>query len=112
MKLSSSKGTLPGAKQVFRLLRDGVAVGDRIGRRDEAAGPGETPLLEPVMEGGRRTAAGRVTLEAARAHARSARETLPPTVRSLDAPPHAYPVAVSERLAADRDALAEELRHP
>lgn len=110
MKLSTSKKTLPGPKQVFRRVRDGEAAGDRIGRRDEAPRDDETPLLEQVMAGGERTDAGRVSVDAARRHARAARETLPASVRALDTRPDSYPVVVSEHLAADRDALAEELR--
>ncbi|NJC73527.1 nicotinate phosphoribosyltransferase [Planosporangium thailandense] len=55
MKLSTGKTTLPGAKQVFR----GATVGDDvIGLRDEPAPPGRTPVLRPVMAGGRRLADG------------------------------------------------------
>jgi nicotinate phosphoribosyltransferase len=50
MKLSSGKRTLPGRKQVFRELRDGVTQRDVIARRDETL-PG-TPLLQQVMKTG------------------------------------------------------------
>lgn len=49
-KFSIGKATLPGAKQVFRdtELRDVLAL------RDEEPPPGSQPLLEHVMQGGRR----------------------------------------------------------
>lgn len=50
LKLSADKATYPGAKQVFR----GPGLHDVLGLRDEAAPPRTTPLLEHVMEGGRR----------------------------------------------------------
>jgi nicotinate phosphoribosyltransferase len=49
-KLSTDKATYPGAKQVFR----GPGSRDVLGLRDEAAPAGSTPLLEHVMEKGRR----------------------------------------------------------
>jgi nicotinate phosphoribosyltransferase len=51
LKLSQGKATAPGAKQVFR-----SAGGDVIALRSEAAPPGAEPLLQPVMEKGRRLA--------------------------------------------------------
>ena len=73
LKLSPEKETLPGRKQVFRLRdRGGVAIGDVIARADERL-DGD-PLLEPVMRGGERLAAGRRTLAQAReARGRGAR---------------------------------------
>jgi nicotinate phosphoribosyltransferase len=50
MKLSAAKATLPGRKQVFREPdRDVLAL------REDDPPAGTTPLLEPVMVGGRRT---------------------------------------------------------
>ncbi len=49
-KLSPDKEVLPGRKQVFRTLRDGVATGDVIGAADEALDG--RALLVPVMRGG------------------------------------------------------------
>jgi nicotinate phosphoribosyltransferase len=54
LKLSSGKRTLPGRKQVFRELRDGVLTRDTIARHDETL-PG-TPLLQQVMKRGVRAA--------------------------------------------------------
>jgi nicotinate phosphoribosyltransferase len=52
MKESNSKTTFPGRKQIFRHLRDGQAIGDRLGLMDEAAVENEQPLLQLVMENG------------------------------------------------------------
>ena len=49
MKLSEHKISVPGAKQVHR-----GADGDLVSLRDEPPPPGSEPLLERVMEGGRR----------------------------------------------------------
>lgn len=101
MKLSSGKRTLPGAKQVWRRLEGDRFLNDVVSLAEEPAPSGARPLLEPVMEDGVRVAA--VSLLEARSRARSEREALPPSLRSLDA--GVYPVATSAAL----DALAAEL---
>jgi nicotinate phosphoribosyltransferase len=103
LKLSTGKALLPGRKQVFRVERDGMADHDVIGRRDESL-PGR-PLLQPVMAGGRRCRAGRVALEAARAHAKVERDRLPPRLRSIAPATPPYRVELSAALVQDRDAL-------
>ena len=75
LKLSTGKALLPGRKQVFRVEREGIAENDVIGRRDESL-PGR-PLLQHVMAGGRRCPSGRVSLDAARAHAKAERDRDP-----------------------------------
>ena len=109
VKLSPGKATLPGPKQVFR-LRDGegLAAGDVIARAGEWR-DGE-PLLEPVMRGGERLAAGRRTLAGARGRAARELGRLPAPLRALAAPAEPYPVRVSAALRADGRALREELR--
>ncbi|MEE9277104.1 MAG: nicotinate phosphoribosyltransferase [Dehalococcoidia bacterium] len=107
MKLSTEKVTLPGRKQVFRRFKDGVAVEDRIALHDEQL-DGE-PLLVPVMRGGRRLPAGRVTLEETRARAQTAVGQLAEPLRGLDAAPSAYPVRVSDALRAEQSRLRERL---
>jgi len=80
-KLSPGKATAPGAKQVFR----GPGVMDVLAVRDEPAPEGTTPLLEPVMRGGRRT--GLVTtLAEARERFGSDLAELPPAAAALAAP--------------------------
>lgn len=86
-KLSTSKATMPGPKQVFR----GHGMRDVIARRGEPAPSGSRPLLEPVMRAGRRlepadsVAAGRARFEADLAE-------LPDKARDLRSP--VAPVAV------------------
>lgn len=53
-KLSAGKRTLGGAKQVWRVARDGTALRDWIGLAGEPAPEGGRPLLRHVMTGGRR----------------------------------------------------------
>jgi nicotinate phosphoribosyltransferase len=55
LKLSPGKATLPDAKQVYRVRSAGGLAYDVIARRDEVLEEGE-PLLQPVMEAGRRLA--------------------------------------------------------
>src|SRR5690606_6992174 len=60
-KLSSQKTIYPGRKQVFRQIENGRMAGDVVGAHDERLA-GE-PLLQKVMEGGRRLPAGQTDLE-------------------------------------------------
>jgi nicotinate phosphoribosyltransferase len=87
---------------VFRRYENGLAAGDTIARHDEPL-PGE-PLLECVMQGGRRLPAGRVDTASARAHAAAQLARLPAALRSLE-PAEPYPVAISPALQAARQAL-------
>ena len=54
VKLSAQKQTYAGAKQVWRIVEDGVAVRDRIGLDGEPAPAEGRALLQPVMRAGRR----------------------------------------------------------
>lgn len=101
LKLSTGKPVLPGRKQVFRIEADGRAVGDVIGRADET--PEGRPLLEPVMLGGRRTAAGTRTAEDARTCAADELSRLPGPVRDLAPATPPYRVRISDPLRAYRD---------
>ncbi|GAB2920846.1 nicotinate phosphoribosyltransferase [Streptomyces heilongjiangensis] len=94
MKLSSAKVTAPGPKQVFR--RPGYA--DVIGLADEQPPDGADPLLETVMRGGRRTAAG-ATLDESRERFTADLDGLPPEARRIRAPV-APRATASERLTA------------
>jgi nicotinate phosphoribosyltransferase len=107
MKLSEGKETLPGRKQVFREIIDGVARQDVIGLIDEDL-PGE-PLLATVMQEGKRTPAGTVSLDEARAHARLAMAQLPERIRALERADEGYPVEISPRLAAEREAVRKRV---
>lgn len=106
MKLSTAKRTLPGRKQVFRHVQNGVAMGDIIARADEAL-PGE-PLLRPVMRAGRRIDPF-PSLDDIRTHARQALATLPPRITALAPATPPYPVTISPALAAEEDAVKRRL---
>ena len=99
LKLSPGKVSLPGAKQVFRVVEGGRFAYDALGLDDEAARPGASPLLEPVMAGGRRLAHG--TLEEARERCAAQRAA---------APPGPYEVRISDALEALRARAEEDVR--
>ncbi len=107
MKLSKRKSNLPGRKQVYRFFEQGRMVRDVITAYDEPSDG--TPLLQCVMKGGRRTAAGTVTLEQARAHARDSLRQLPDHLLSLEETDRPYPVEVSHRLRETLSRLEDEL---
>jgi nicotinate phosphoribosyltransferase len=96
VKLSPGKVLLPGRKQVFRIEDDGVAQNDVLAGRDES--PCGRPLLELVMTRGERLPAGRVSLDEARARAKTEVERLPPALRALEAADPPYRVEVSPAL--------------
>ena len=96
IKLSTGKVTLPGVKQVFRVLKDGIYHHDVIGLDGEE--PGGEPLLRPVMSGGRRTADPE-PLDVARARCERAIAFLPNDLRSLHRKAE-YKVVRSEQLEA------------
>ncbi len=103
LKLSPGKSILPGRKQIYRVEEDGVAVHDVLASHDEVAKG--RPLLESVMRAGVRTT-GRVSLDAARAHARAELERLPAALRALEPVTSPYLVRISEPLGRSRDALS------
>lgn len=107
MKLSTMKATLPGRKQVFRRLDDGVASGDLVARCDEKF-PG-APLLAPVMRDGKRIAPREADLSALRARSRKAIAALPPEIRALAPSPIPFSVTISRLLQADAEALRARL---
>lgn len=102
MKLSPGKETLPGAKQVWRVLKNGVMARDIIAAADEPAPAGGTPLLTEIVRGGQRVAAGE-TLEAMRARCRGSIATLPAALKILEGT-GVSPVEISDTLQARRGA--------
>jgi nicotinate phosphoribosyltransferase len=106
MKLSAEKTTLPGAKQVWRLTQDGRFAGDVLGTEEERPPDGGEPLLQLVLQGGRRILSE--TLEEARRRCSEQRSRLPEPHRWLEAEP--YPVELSAPLSALRESVAAELR--
>ena len=96
MKLSQDKSYRPGAKHVFRLSdSQGMFARDVIGLEEERTPTGD-PLLEPVMDQGRRTGPS-PSLEQAREWFDHDFERLDPHFKVLGGPPR-YPVAVSPAL--------------
>ncbi len=111
MKLSAGKPSLPGRKQVYRFQEGGTMVRDFIALADENVREG-TPLLVPVMRGGKRLRAGCSDLAAARKRAEQQRQALPPRLHALEKKDPPYPVEVSAALAAERERLRAELAQP
>ncbi|KUO15981.1 nicotinate phosphoribosyltransferase [Streptomyces dysideae] len=100
MKLSSAKVTAPGQKQVFR--RPGYA--DVIGLREEQP-PGEgVPLLETVLQNGRRTVE-RPTLDESGERFAADLAVLPPAARRIRAP-----LAPRATASGQLTALADRVR--
>lgn len=94
-KHSTGKATWPGRKQVWRQYdRDGRMAGDILSIESEKH-PGE-PLIQVVMEGGRRTRPSPTLCEIRKRAAREL-ERLPEPLRGLQ-PSSAYPVKIADAL--------------
>jgi nicotinate phosphoribosyltransferase len=102
-KRSEKKATWPGRKQVWRRYgADGRMAGDVLALEGHDK-PGE-PLIQPVMQGGRRLRAPE-TLADIRAHAKRELERLPEPLRRLE-PDATYSVEIADelvKLAAEVD---------
>ncbi len=118
LKTSAGKATVPGRKQVFRGLdASGHFTQDLIGLMDETAAsvarefkPAPSrivPLLQPVMEHGRRLGAAPPTLNQSRDHFMSEFAMLGARQRSLTSPA-VYPVRLTAALNAMT--ISEKLR--
>ena len=100
MKLSESKATLPGRKQVFREQAGGKSVRDTIGLHGEnVAG---TPLLSKVVEDGRRVHPPE-RLESCRERCRAELASLPEALLSLKKAATPYPIELSPELIRLRE---------
>ncbi len=108
MKLSAGKVSPPGAKQVYR-LRDAAGRLDRdlVALREERL-PGGEPLLEPVMEQGRRTRP-MPALEEMRERFNRDFQQLDDHHKRLYNPPH-YPVTFSPALQRLTNRLQGQLQ--
>ena len=96
MKLSDSKVSYPGRKQVWRHVQGGVASHDTIALSDESGPPDSQPLLQLVMRGGRRVSPA-PSMDGIRAHHEAAIARLPQVLRELG-PPIQYSAAPSAAL--------------
>lgn len=102
-KAGEGKSYPPGRKQVYRFMEQTEFHHDLVCRSGESH-PGGTPLLEPVMKSGRRTAPA-ATVEDVRKHALDQVKHLPENLKALDGAAN-YPVEESTAL---RD-LSEQVR--
>jgi nicotinate phosphoribosyltransferase len=86
MKVASNKVTYPGRKQVFRTFdADGTFGGDRLALANEAPTASETPLLQKVMQAGKRLWEAE-SLEAIAQRTRTAVQSLPAALRQVENP--------------------------
>lgn len=97
MKLSESKSTLPGQKQVYRERSGGQMIRDVIGLADEKGIPGE-PLLLKVMEQGRRSMPPE-PLNQCRDRCKADMNALPERLHSLSKAEPEYRVDLSDELS-------------
>lgn len=105
MKISTGKLTLPGAKQVFRLFENNRMVKDVLTvEGDDREG---TPLLRRFMEQGK-TCEEHPRIDHIREYTLGQLETLPRHFLTLETRP-AYPVEISEKLAALTEAVERTL---
>ncbi len=112
-KFSEGKGTFPGAHQVLRfhdaagkITRDVVTLDDEAA--DPAWGRDPTPLLIPVMRGGKRLAPAE-PLAAIRARAAASRASLPADLHLLDEPTPSW-VGLAPQPSPRLSALVAEVR--
>ena len=95
-KRSEGKATWPGRKQVYRSHDDGGLMCGDVLTLTDAVVPGK-PLLQPVMQQGKRLAASPV-LTVVREYARAELATLAAPWCALTSAPSPYPVTVAQPL--------------
>jgi nicotinate phosphoribosyltransferase len=108
-KRSAKKATWPGRKQVWRHYgADGRMAGDVLAletpSREGGKGEGGEPLIQLVMQGGRRLRPS-PSLDEIRRHAKRELERLPEPLRQIE-PGAVYPVEIADelkKLAAEVD---------
>lgn len=96
MKVSSSKVTYPGRKQIFRRIQDGQLVSDRLALADESPRDHETAQLQLIIQGGE-VVVPSDDLETIAQRTAATVASLPESARRLDTP-EPLPVNISERL--------------
>lgn len=107
IKASSNKSTWPGAKQVWRCMQQGTMVGDRITAADEPGPADAKPLLQPAIRAGNACEGALPSLQTVRDHAARELSALPEALQGLSTAAEPYPVAISERLDADKRQLIQ-----
>ncbi|MGM0451232.1 MAG: nicotinate phosphoribosyltransferase, partial [Pseudomonadota bacterium] len=110
IKASSNKSTWPGAKQVWRRLHQGRMIGDTITAADEPGPPDAVPLLRPAIRAGEACEGALPPLQTVREHAARELAALPDSLRSLSPAGEPYPVAISDRLEAEKQQLIQAYR--
>ena len=105
MKESSSKVSYPGRKQVFR-RQDSQIHGDRIGLADESPRSDEQPVLQQVMQQGKRLQSSE-SLETIKQRTAATVASLPAQTRQLS-DPASIPVDVSDALKSLRQSVTTE----
>ena len=106
LKLSPTKATWPGSKQVWRLTANGRLARDVLGLAGENGPEGGEPLLVPALQRGARV--WQDSLERARERCATQRSSLPERLRGLDA--GAFEVERSRALSELTEATAAEAR--
>jgi nicotinate phosphoribosyltransferase len=105
---TNKNATLPGRKQVYRQIENGLAVGDVIGLRDEEiAGQ---PLVVKVMEGGRRLGKPD-SIQECRERRAAGLKTLSDMLRELSPAHPAYHVGISAGLTQLQEEARENILH-
>jgi nicotinate phosphoribosyltransferase len=105
MKLSESKSTLPGQKQVYRERSGGRLMRDVIALSEEGDVQGE-PLLVKVMEKGRRVGTAE-PLDQCRARCKTELDALPDHLQVLSKGSPEYPVELSDQLSRLKASVGE-----
>ena len=110
MKESSGKMTYPGRKQIFRHYGETetlhvTSLQDRLGLLTENPQPGEKPLLQLVMQGGK-TIQQPEAIAQIRQRTAATVESLPTQCRQLD-----NPTTVEVQISAALQELTEKTKH-
>lgn len=104
VKLSTAKQSLPGPKQIYRILENNIAIRDIIAGAEENH-PGQ-PLLIPVMANGRRLDTDATDIVASTQRTKDGLASLSPHLLELNEVAEPYIVQVSDDLLERRRRLA------
>ena len=105
MKLSAEKSNLPGRKQIYRSYEDGFDVISTEHERLDGR-----PLLEQVMDSGRRAERSRYTLDEIREYAREELSKLPSRLLTLEPADPPFQVTLSAGMKRLLDETRSALR--